>query len=937
MFGATLEQQLKQFELSADSPPPDPETWRRFLQQVDNVYQRSQPSHEAVLKESITNLGTLIENAPDSIWSINRDYRLVVFNAAFNQAFESIYGFELQVGQSIFAGLPEAVSATWRTRYDRAFAGENFSSEDVFETPEFTRYIETSFSPIRAADGEITGVAGFSRNITERKQTEQEHREALETRLLLLFQQSPLAIVESTEDFIITDWNPAAETIFGYTRDEAVGQNGETLFIAPEARPHVRRVWQKLRTEERVVASINTNVTRDGRTITCEWHNIPLRDAAGTIVRIASFARDVTERERRSARLRRQNEYLETLHEMALTLMNRLDISDLLNGIITRATQLTKADSGYLFLYDAETDELEAKVAVGTLVDKPGQRQRPGDGLIGHVWQTGRALLVEDYQTWSGRMSQDAYKEIGAALGLPLRSDTETIGVISLAITRESGQTFTPGALDVLSRFAELVAIALDNARLYTASQAAKETAEAASRAKSAFLANMSHELRTPMNAILGFSQLLLREQNLSDQQHDYLGIVERSGLHLLSLINDVLAMSKIEAGHAALNPTAFNLRQMLINIEEMIAPRADEKKLQLFFELGVDVPRYIRADEGKLRQILINLITNAIKFTHEGGVTVHVIYAHGRLHFEVEDTGPGISPADQQQLFRPFVQTQTGIHAQEGTGLGLAITQQYVRLMGGDIQVESEVGRGTTFRLDVQVELASPDDVKPSEARGRRVIGLASNTGEKHRVLVVDDRQENRRLLVEWLNMVGVAARQAVNGAEAVAICETWTPHLTWMDMRMPEMDGYEATRRIKAMNESVKVIALTASAFEQDRAEVMAAGCDDFVAKPVPESIVFEKLAEHLGVELIYEGEKDATRLEVMAEEAVVAALQALPPEWLTSLNQAVERVDVQLTGSIIERIRERDQLLADTLARLVAEFRFDRLQTYCKQVQI
>ncbi|NJO20416.1 MAG: PAS domain-containing protein, partial [Spirulinaceae cyanobacterium RM2_2_10] len=325
--------------------------------------------------------------------------------------------------------------------------------------------------------------------------------------------------------------------------------------------------------------------------------------------------------------------------------------------------------------------------------------------------------------------------------------------------------------------------------------QQAKEAAEKANRAKSEFLANMSHELRTPLNAILGFTQILNRDPAITPEQQSNLEIVIRSGEHLLDLINDVLEMSKIEAGILTLNTSDFDLLALLDSIAAMLQLRAESKGLQLQFDLDAQLPRYIRADQSKLRQVLINLLGNALKFTSEGHVmltataTVAADNPSAQLNFSIADTGPGIAAYEIPTLFDAFVQTEAGRNSQQGTGLGLPISRKFVQLMGGDITVESVVGQGTTFDFSVRVvcaEGAAGDRRQPT----RKVLGLVPGQ-PTYRILAVDDKWENRQLLVKLLSPLGLEVREAADGQEAIALWESWEPHLIWMDMRMPVLDG--------------------------------------------------------------------------------------------------------------------------------------------------
>jgi signal transduction histidine kinase/FixJ family two-component response regulator len=488
-----------------------------------------------------------------------------------------------------------------------------------------------------------------------------------------------------------------------------------------------------------------------------------------------------------------------------------------------------------------------------------------------------------------------------------------------------------------------------------------KEAAEAANKAKSVFLANMSHELRTPLNAILGFSQLMLRPSSqeegaveLSKDRQENLEVIVRSGEHLLGLINDVLEMSKIEAGRATLNERSFNLHRMLEGLEEMFRLRAEQKSLSLAFALDPSVPKYVLADEGKVRQVLMNLLGNAVKFTQEGGIVLrisireedHLGGTDGKngkslptpmLRFEVEDNGPGIAPEEVESIFDPFVQAKSGQQAQEGTGLGLSISQQFAQLMGGALRVESELGKGSTFILELPVRV---QDVAALRADGqiRHVIGIEPGQ-PTYRLLVVDDKKVNRHLMIKLLEPFNFELKEAINGKEAIEVWEEWEPHLIWMDMRMPVMDGYEATRRIKATTrgQATVIIALTASALEEDRVVILSEGCDAYIRKPFREEEIFGALEKHLGVRFVYKEKEDLPEREPSMIETPVGPMETsdfvhrlsgLPEDWLSDLKQATVVGDLSVIEGLIYQIRERDAPLGNSLAEMARNFNHDEI---------
>ncbi len=588
-----------------------------------------------------------------------------------------------------------------------------------------------------------------------------------------------------------------------------------------------------------------------------------------------------------------------------------------------------------------------------------------------------------------------------SVLCLPILYRGQLVGMLYLENRLVSG-VFTRDRLEILQLLMGQAAISLENAQLYeqlkTYSrtlesrieertrelQSAKRAAEVANRAKSEFLANMSHELRTPLNAILGFTQLMLQESSTalvtgehtsSTTRQERLQIISRSGEHLLNLINDVLALSKIEAGRMPLVESSFDLLNLLATLEDMFRLKASNKGLQLRFEKASNLPRTVVTDEVKLRQVLINLLSNAIKFTPAGEVILRVgqgafnpsafnpsafkqvedalkskAYSPLTLTFEVEDSGPGIQLKELDQLFDAFVQTELGQKSQEGTGLGLSISREFVRLMGGELLASNvtsicgDSGALFSFSIQVQADMFFEDTVSTAQ----RAIALEPGQ-QTYRILVVEDHRESRQLLVEMLTPLGFEVYQAETGETAIAQYKSCKPHLIWMDMRMPVMDGYEATRRIKtiaqANTQTTKqqqnspnpiIIALTASAFEEERGAIFAAGCDDFIPKPVQASVILEKMAQHLNLRYLYESSSlpsvssrqkstidEDRQLEIEAE-----SLAVMPTAWRHQLHQAAIQVDADLVYQLVAKIPANQSVLAEQLSELTRRYDFDTI---------
>ncbi|MEJ2610821.1 MAG: AAA family ATPase [Candidatus Thiodiazotropha sp.] len=454
----------------------------------------------------------------------------------------------------------------------------------------------------------------------------------------------------------------------------------------------------------------------------------------------------------------------------------------------------------------------------------------------------------------------------------------------------------------------------------------ARDAAEEANRAKSMFLANMSHELRTPLNAILGFSSMMQQEPLLTDGQRQKLDIINRSGDHLLTLINDVLEIARIEAGRVQIENKPFDLGDMVRDVTDMMRVRAEERALQLQIEQASLVPRYIIGDEARLRQILINLMGNAIKFTQQGGVTLRLGVKDNKtshLLIEVEDSGIGIAPEKRQYIFKPFVQL-SGQSGGKGTGLGLTITKQFVQMMGGSIKLESVLGKGSLFKIELPLNNAKESDIiKLVKAERRRVIQLAPGQPE-YRILIVEDQRENQLLLEELLVSIGFQVKIAKSGAQGVELFRSWHPHFIWMDRRMPKMDGMEATQHIRKLagGKQVKIVAVTASAFAEQRDEMIAAGVDDFVRKPFSAADIYDCLSKHLGVKYLYQSTPKVQEQNIIITSEM---LDALPEQLLYELDRALNSLDSEQIKSIIQQCAIHDHVLAEKLSQLADNFNY------------
>ena len=773
------------------------------------------------------------------------------------------------------------------------------------------------------------GYNGTDSDITIRKQAEEALFESSK-KWEAIISASPDGIGMISFDGEILFSSDKQALMYGYAVGEKKEQVGESIFefIDPSNHQLLKNNFKKL-----IERKKDQNITeylalrKDKTKFYIDVNSTVLHDTKGNPSSILIVERDITDRKRAEEILLHQTKMQKVLMDMASDFINipLHSINDAIEKSLAEMGEFINADRSYIFSYDfnkqTTTNEFEwcnkgIEPAINDLKDI--SLSLFPDWVNIHI--KGDLMYVEDVFALPENLLRSILEPQGikSLLTVPMMKGDECVGFVGFDSVKNHHRyenkeitllkLFSHMLVNITNRVESERKLIQTNSDLESATLKANkmaQNAEMANKAKSIFLANMSHEIRTPLNAIIGFSQLLNRDEKLTTSQKEYILSIIQAGEHLLELINDILELSKMEAGRLELNPTNINLYSVFDEIQLFFREQIHAKHLQFLFELATEVPSFVEVDDNKLRRIFVNLIGNAIKFTDEGGIDVRIV----------------VRDIDEQNKML--------VAEIKDTGLGLALSRELAIMMGGDISVKSELGKGSVFSVLVKIKIS--DNINEIVTIRKKITGI-KNGNKKYRILVVDDKKENLLVVVKLLNMVGFKTMEAINGKDAIDKFRSWEPHLILMDIRMPVMDGYEATKNIKSTpkGKNIPIVALTASTLKDEQNKAVEFGMQGHIGKPFRENELFTTIGNILNIEYISADEEIKTiSSNIKDKESIFSEISLLPQNCINQMKRAVEIADFELLLELVNNCAAEYSGLACELKSLVDNYDYEYLE--------
>lgn len=879
---------------------------------------------EEEIKRNAGLISSLLDSIPDIIFFKDKNGRYLGGNPAFEE-FSGLSKKEI-IGITDYDIFDKEKADTFIIQDKEIMASGKPVQNDLWITYKNGRKIlvDTLKTPYLGPDGSLIGILGISRDITERKlaeETLQNERTLFRTIIDLIPDAVYVKDIEGKKILA----NPKEVELLGLeSESDIIGNTDYNLLPDFEAKYSQSQDLKVIASGEALMNIESTLIDKNGKQHWLLGSKVPLRDIHGNITGIVGVTHDISERKKAEDDLKQ--------------LTTRLELATRAGGVgvweLNILTNELYCDEQMFDLYGIDDKTFENAYTAWQNTLHPEDKARAEEEI---------KLAIKGEKEFNTEFRivhpDNSIHNIRALATVLYNEKAEAIKMIGTNWDITSQKDAEKNLMNYTSQI-ELKNLELDmaltNSEQATAhAYAMAAEAEMANKSKSIFLANMSHEIRTPLNAIIGFSQLLNRDPQLTQQQKDYNLSIIRAGEHLLALINEILELSKIEAGRITINHNHIDLLELIEDIRLIFSESAKTKQLDFKLMSNAELPRYVITDESKLRQIFVNLIGNAIKFTETGSVYVTINSAVTKnndikISVEIQDTGCGIDENEIQNLFKHFVQTSSGISKGSGTGLGLALSRELAVLMGGDISVKSIKGKGSIFTFHVVLQIGSQEFVEKDNHK--KIIRIADNQ-KNYKILVVDDKEENLTVAVSLLQLVGFETMEAVNGVEAIEVFENWNPDLILMDMRMPIMDGYEATCKIKATEKGkiTPIVAITASSFEEERKRTESIGMQGYIRKPFRENELFNTIGKLLNIEYIYdESSAQSTEKYMDNDGALEFDINMIDDELRLKMLDAISFADFDKLIELISEIENKNMVLAQQLKKHAYNYEYDYLQT-------